>query len=311
MKHLIQLILLIGIIFPSKLMAQEFSVASFRVLPNDVSAFINVVYDLNDDACALVKVVAPSDFAFSTPLGIVKRKDEVGEIWLYIPKGSRMITLKHPEWGVMRDYRFEKPLESHMSYELRLNLPSPLITELHDTIETIKTDTITIERMQPKVPLAIHALATMAMHKEGPSYGVFFAMMRRNGLFVHYSSNMKSLGNTSGTCKKDGSIDGDNVRPYYSGNTRHSNYTITAGGIHNIYRGFCLFEGIGYGKYATAWQLSESEGGKYLQNKGLSHEGFTGELGFLASVGRISFSASAITITAKQWQACIGIGIKL
>ena len=68
MKHLIQLILLIGIIFPSKLMAQEFSVASFRVLPNDVSAFINVVYDLNDDACALVKVVAPSDFAFSTPL---------------------------------------------------------------------------------------------------------------------------------------------------------------------------------------------------------------------------------------------------
>ena len=222
-----------------------------------------------------------------------------------------MLTLKHPEWGVMRDYRFEKPLESHMSYELRLNLPSPLITELHDTIETIKTDTITIERMQPKVPLAIHTLATMAMHKEGPSYGVFFAMLRRNGLFVHYSSNMKSLGNTSGTCKKDGSIDGDNVRPYYSGNTRHSNYTITAGAIHNIYRGICLFEGIGYGKYATAWQLSESEGGKYLRNKGLSHEGFTGEVGILASVGRISFSASAITITAKQWQACIGIGIKL
>ena len=108
MKHLIHLILLIEFIFPAKLMAQEFSVESFRQLPNDVSAFINVVYDLNDDACALVKVVAPSDFAFSTPLGIVKRKDEVGEIWLYIPKGSRMLTLKHPEWGVLRDYKFEK-----------------------------------------------------------------------------------------------------------------------------------------------------------------------------------------------------------
>ena len=131
MKHLIHLILLIGFIFPAKLMAQEFSVESFRQLPNDVSAFINVVYDLNDDACALVKVVAPSDFAFSTPLGIVKRKDEVGEIWLYIPKGSRMLTLKHPEWGVLRDYRFDKPLESHMSYELRLNLPMPQITEFH------------------------------------------------------------------------------------------------------------------------------------------------------------------------------------
>ena len=67
--------------------SQEFTVSSFRLLPNDVSAFVNSVRDLNDEACALVKVEAPSDFAFSTPLGIVKRKDEVGEIWLYLPPG--------------------------------------------------------------------------------------------------------------------------------------------------------------------------------------------------------------------------------
>ena len=48
-------------------------------MPNDVSAFITPVRDLNDEPCALVKVEAPSDFAFSTPLGIVSRKDEVGE----------------------------------------------------------------------------------------------------------------------------------------------------------------------------------------------------------------------------------------
>ena len=50
-------------------------------MPNDVSAFITPVRDLNDEPCALVKVEAPSDFAFSTPLGIVSRKDKVGEIW--------------------------------------------------------------------------------------------------------------------------------------------------------------------------------------------------------------------------------------
>ena len=79
--------------------SQEFTVSSFRLLPNDVSAFVNSVRDLNDEACALVKVEAPSDFAFSTPLGIVKRKDEVGEIWLYLPQGTKMLTLKHPVWG--------------------------------------------------------------------------------------------------------------------------------------------------------------------------------------------------------------------
>lgn len=107
-------------LWSASVQAQEFSVAGFRLLPNDVSAFITPVRDLNDEPCALVKVEAPSDFAFSTPLGIVSRKDKVGEIWLYLPKGSKLLTIKHPEWGVLRDYRFSKPLESRMTYELKL-----------------------------------------------------------------------------------------------------------------------------------------------------------------------------------------------
>lgn len=66
-----------------------FSVESFRQLPTDVSAFIDAVRDLNDEACALLKVVAPADFAFSSPLGIVERRDKVGEIWLFMPKAQR------------------------------------------------------------------------------------------------------------------------------------------------------------------------------------------------------------------------------
>lgn len=58
--------------------AQQFSVKGFRPLPNDVTAFITPVQDLNGDACALLKVEGPADFAFSTPLGIVKREDKVG-----------------------------------------------------------------------------------------------------------------------------------------------------------------------------------------------------------------------------------------
>lgn len=106
-------------------LAQQFSVTKFRVLPNDVSAFITPVRDLNDEACALLKVTATPEYAFSSPLGIVMRKDNVGEIWLYLPKGTKKITIKHPEWGVMRDYKFEKPLESHMTYEMVINSPKP------------------------------------------------------------------------------------------------------------------------------------------------------------------------------------------
>ena len=293
--------------------SQDFSVASFQVLPNDVSAFINNVRDLNDEACALIKVEAPSDFAFSTPLGIVKRKDEVGEIWLYVPRGTKMLTLKHPQWGVIRDYKLGKPLESRMTYELKLNQPKSVIAEKHDTIIQIKTvtDTIAIPQVKPKMPLCIYTLATIALHQDGPSYGIFFAMMRRHGFFLHASSDFKSIGKTEGNCDKDGNIDQTNDKPYYTGKTRHSNYTITAGAIHHIYKSLRIFEGIGYGRSATAWQMGESEGGGYLLNDDLTHKGVAGEVGILGSIGRLTLSASAITIAGKQWQGSIGIGIRL
>ena len=293
--------------------SQEFSVASFQVLPNDVSAFINNVRDLNDEACALIKVEAPSDFAFSTPLGIVKRKDEVGEIWLYVPKGTKMLTLKHPQWGVIRDYKLGKPLESRMTYELKINQPRPVIAEKHDTIIQIKTvtDTIAIPQVKPRMPLSIYTLATISLHQDGPSYGLFFAIMHRHGFFLHASSDLRSIGKTEGNCDKDGSIADSGSKPYYSGDTRHSNYTFTAGAIHHLSKGICLFEGIGYGRSATAWQKGESEGSGYLLNEGLTHKGITGEVGVLGSFGRLTLSASAITIAGKQWQGSIGIGIKL
>lgn len=308
----------------ARMFSQEFSVASFQVLPNDVSAFIHHVRDLNDEACALIKVEAPSDFAFSTPLGIVKRKDEVGEIWLYVPKGTKMLTLKHPQWGVIRDYKLGKPLESRMTYELKLNLPRLAIAEKHDTIIQIKTvtDTIAIPQVKPKMPLSIYALATIALHQDGPSYGIFFAMMHRHGFFLHASSDFKSIGKTKGNCDKDGDMTktsstsnrtngNTSNKPYYTGETRHSNYTITAGAIHHIYKSLRIFEGIGYGRSATAWQMGESEGGGYLLNDGLTHKGVAGEVGILGSIGRLTLSASAITIAGKQWQGSIGIGIKL
>lgn len=308
----------------ARMFSQEFSVASFQVLPNDVSAFINNVRDLNDEACALIKVEAPSDFAFSTPLGIVKRKDEVGEIWLYVPKGTKMLTLKHPQWGVIRDYKLGKPLESRMTYELKLNLPRLAIAEKHDTIIQIKTvtDTIAIPQVKPKMPLSIYSFATIALHQDGPSYGIFFAMMHRHGFFLHASSDFKSIGKTEGNCDKDGDMTktsstsnrtngNTSNKPYYTGETRHSNYTITAGAIHHIYKSLRIFEGIGYGRSATAWQMGESEGGGYLLNDGLTHKGVAGEVGILGSIGRLTLSASAITIAGKQWQGSIGIGIKL
>lgn len=293
--------------------AVKFKVTGFKVLPNDVSAFITPVRDLNNEACALLKVVARQDFAFSSPLGIVKRKNEVGEIWLYLPKGTRRITIKHPRWGVLRNYRLPLALESHVAYEMTISEPRVSAIHEHDTIILTKTivDTVAVKRKRPRLPTTFHALLTISMHRNGPSWGIMLAAMRRHGLFVHVSSDLRSIGDTRLTCDEEGYIDDSGTMPYYTGETRHSNWTATAGAIHRLCRQLSVFEGIGYGRAATAWQLAESEGGGSVLNDGLTHEGVAGELGLMATFGRVNISASVLTIAGRQWQGCVGVGIKL
>ena len=293
--------------------AVKFKVTGFRVLSNDVSAFITPVRDLNNEACALLKVVARQDFAFSSPLGIVKRKDEVGEIWLYLPKGTRRITIKHPRWGVLRNYRLPLALESHVAYEMTISEPRIPMAYEHDTVILTKTivDTVAVNRKRPRLPMTFHALFTLSMHQNGPSWGVMLAAMRRHGMFVHVSSDLRSIGETRFTCDEEGYIDDSGTMPYYTGETRHSNWTATAGAIHRLCSVLSVFEGIGYGRTATAWQLAESEGGGRALNDGLTHQGVAGELGLMATFGRINISASVLTIAGQQWQGCVGVGIKL
>lgn len=316
-KVYLHLIYIIGVtlltLLPRQAAAQTFAVDTFKVLPNDVSAFISSVRDLNDEACALVKVVAPADFAFSSPLGIVKRKDETGEIWLYLPKGSRMMTLKHPEWGVLRNYKFERPLESRMTYEMRIRLPEEALLAKHDTVVMTQTvvDTITIRVERKREPLMSHILATAALHTDGVNAGLMLTLMRKHGAFIHAAWDFSSIGTTDITCHKDGSIYGRSNMPYYSGNKRTCNYTLTAGAIHRVWKPLCVFEGIGYGNSAVAWELAASEGGGYAFNEGLEKKGFAAEIGALYTFNRLTVAASVITIAGQQWHGNIGIGIRL
>lgn len=291
----------------------SFTVESFRQLPTDVSAFIDAVRDLNGEACALLKVVAPADFAFSSPLGIAARRDKVGEIWLFLPKGTKSITLKHPQWGVLRDYQFGMKLESRMTYELRVRIPHTTVVEKHDTIVYTQTvvDTVTVAPPRRVVPLHAFTLLTASLHTDGPSWGVMAALMRRHGAYVHVSSNLHPANKTIGSCSRDGYSPSTGNIPYYTGRTQTSEYAITVGAIHRLSRLLNIFEGVGYGSQTTAWQLADSEGGGWLRNENLSHKGFAAELGVVASIGRFCFSASALTIAGKQWQGCIGVGICL
>lgn len=299
------------------LYAQKYKVVAFKMLENDVSAFITPVVDLNDEACALIKVQAPKEFAFSSPLGIVKRVDKTGEIWLYIPKGSKKITLKHPDWGVLRDYQFPSKIESHMSYEMKIDIPAelrhlsaapPKLTVVHDTLVVTRTDTLMIVEKKKRIPLTLITEASLSIGVSPASLsgGVLLALMTRHGGFAHLSSNFKSIGKTEGECGRFGEI--DNRTPYYSGETRNAFFMATAGAIHRVSDKVKIFEGLGYGSDNVAWQLAQSEGGNFVKNTGLSHSGVAFEVGTVLTFGKLSVSASVMSISGKKWYGSLGVG---
>lgn len=288
---------------------QEFSVRNFRTLNNDISAFINQVTDLNDDACALIKVICPKEFAFSTPLGIVKRINEVGEIWLYVPQKSVMLTIKHPKWGVLRDFRFPSPLQSRLTYELTLHMPEipaavePGIKEViiqKDTVivkDTVITTQYIEKAPQKKVrkPLEFNIMASVGI-SGSPIYGIRFATGRKMGVYLHGASNFNKKKGVPG-------IGND----YDTGETSVTKHIAIAGSVQKLSPKFYIFEGIGYGKF-DLYQQKYSK--LWWKNPEESYRGAAIEAGFVVKCSnRFMISASITSIAFNHWEPCAGFGI--
>ncbi|MDE6703500.1 MAG: hypothetical protein K2K00_07475 [Muribaculaceae bacterium] len=300
--------------------AQRFSVASFRPLPNDVSAFINPVRDLNDEDCGLIKVIASDDFVFSTPLGIAKRDDKVGEIWLYLPKGSKKMTIKHAEWGVLRDYVFPTRIDSHMTYELRIEEPDrppqspsaqPIITTVVDTLVLTRVDTLIVK--SEKKPIPFNAVIAATLNFGGKlsvvSGGLFLVANKRHGGFAHIMTYFGRIGSTIGECGKHGEING--AVPYYTGRTRRSFFMANIGLSHRLSRLLTIFEGVGYSGTSVAWELAHSEGGGYVRNSYYCNKGVSFEAGAMLTFNRIVVTAAVMTLKGSEWFGSVGIGIRL
>ena len=119
--------------------AQSISVKSFQALPMDMTAssLEGKRIDQNGEVAALIKVVTTeTGFTFEGgSLGIVDSKQETGEVWVWVPKLSKKITIKHQQLGVLRDYRYPIEIEAEHTYEMVLTTGKVITTieeEVHE-----------------------------------------------------------------------------------------------------------------------------------------------------------------------------------
>lgn len=128
------------LLFSISVCSQELHVKSFGIAESDLSAQIQSRKDLNDKNCALVKVgIGLQGMQFEGNV-VGQVVNNVGEYWVYMPQGSRMLKVKHPYYPpiivTFANYSMEK-LESNRTYELMLTVSGG--------IQSSQTQTLTIK----------------------------------------------------------------------------------------------------------------------------------------------------------------------
>lgn len=112
-------------IFIGQLYAQNIKVSSFKLLEGDITANTegSMYTDQNGYKAALIKVVTlENGYSFDTgSLGIVKIISKPGEIWVYVPRSVRKITISHSKFGILRNYQFPIQIEGARTYEMVLS----------------------------------------------------------------------------------------------------------------------------------------------------------------------------------------------
>lgn len=124
-------VLLFILFIPILLGAQNISVSSFSKLSGDLDARVNhSIKDQNGDKCAIIKVVTTQKgFKWEgDALGIVSASYKTGEYWLYVPHGARILTIKHEQLGILRNYRYTSPIKEATVYELVLTTKKVITT---------------------------------------------------------------------------------------------------------------------------------------------------------------------------------------
>ena len=99
--------------------AQNFEVTKCEEDLFDLSARTNPVKDMNGKACAVLKVMVPDrNFEIEGNMGIIKTVRKTGEIDVYVPEGTKKITIRHKTQGVINAYEIPIPVQQMSAYEV-------------------------------------------------------------------------------------------------------------------------------------------------------------------------------------------------
>lgn len=97
---------------------QDIEIKDFVRNHTSLVARMNPVYDNADEACALIRFSVRDTLMIIEPnMGVVKRVNKPGEIQLYVPAGTKRMTVRYKNFLPLRDYVIPEALEGKATYD--------------------------------------------------------------------------------------------------------------------------------------------------------------------------------------------------
>lgn len=105
------------------LFSQDFRITNFHENLTDLSARVADIKDRAENVTALIRVVVrDTTFEFEGNMGIVHSIQKTGEKWLFVPAGTKTLTVRHPKLGVVRDFKIPCKIESQVTYDAEIEI---------------------------------------------------------------------------------------------------------------------------------------------------------------------------------------------
>ena len=180
---------------------QDIVVTNFQRAVTDMTARVNPVYDNNGEACAIIKFsVRDTTYVIEPNLGFVKRECKVGEIRLWVPAGTKRLTVRHAGMFPLRDYVIPEPIESKAAYHAYLwsTISAPVVEEQEPIVEqeekpivvdTPKVVQIPEQEVLPPVIFPTDSSSSAEPSKTRFFLGAGYVIMPQSGLSVTMGIN--------------------------------------------------------------------------------------------------------------------------
>lgn len=105
------------------MMAQDIKITKFERNYTSLIASMNPVYDNTGEACAVIKFFTRDEGITIEPnLGVLKRQNLQGEIRLWVPKGTKRITVRRRGLLPLTGYEIPLAIEPKVTYEATISI---------------------------------------------------------------------------------------------------------------------------------------------------------------------------------------------